>query len=160
MSPPCTTTSDPRTRSSKHSSSNEAAKSPRAERFCSAAKRITARTLAAAFVDPVADIALDDGEAWVRFIASLINSTHPAMTLVTQGFFEQARRFTTLLEALHPDWPTEKVMFRLAQAMTLTFRVLGDLQGVQRTIAVSKTELSRAEVVRQLLDLVTAILRG
>jgi AcrR family transcriptional regulator len=125
-----------------------------------AAKRITARTLAAAFVDPVADIALDDGEAWVRFIASLINSTHPAMTLVTQGFFEQARRFTTLLEALHPDWPTEKVMFRLAQAMTLTFRVLGDLQGVQRTIAVSKTELSRAEVVRQLLDLVTAILRG
>lgn len=123
------------------------------------AKRITPRQLAAAFVDPVAEIALDDGAAWVRFTASLINSSHPTMTLVTQGFFDQARRFTALLEALHPGWPMATVMFRLSQAMTLTFQVLGDIEGVQRTIAVSKTDLSRAEVVDQLRDMVTAVLK-
>jgi AcrR family transcriptional regulator len=124
------------------------------------AKRLTARQLAEAFVGPVAEIALAGGDAWVSFIASLINSTHPAMTLVTQGFFEQARRFTALMHTLHPDWPATKILFRLSQAMTLTFQVLGDIEGVRRTIAVSKTQLSATEVVDQLLDLVTSILKA
>ncbi|WP_068269505.1 TetR family transcriptional regulator [Aldersonia kunmingensis] len=124
------------------------------------AETFTARQLAEAFVDPVAEVALSGGEAWVSFVSSLINSTHPAMTLVTHEFFEQARRFTKLLQTLHPQWPTAKVLFRLSQAMTLTFQVLGDIEGVQRTIAVSKTELSRTEVVEQLLDLVTASLEA
>ncbi|HJT90649.1 MAG TPA: TetR family transcriptional regulator [Mycobacterium sp.] len=123
-------------------------------------KRITARQLAEAFVVPVAEVTLAGGDSWVRFISGLINGTHPAMTLVTQGFFDQARQFTALLQQLHPQWPMAKILFRLSQAMTLTIHVLGDIEGVQRTIAVSKTELSRTEVVDQLLDLVTATLKA
>jgi AcrR family transcriptional regulator len=122
------------------------------------AEEFTARDLASAFVVPVVETTAAGGEAWVRFIATLINSTHPAMNQVTQGFFEQGRRFITLTERLHPDWPTTRTVFRLSQAMTATFRVLGDIPGVQRTIAVSNTELSRDDVVEQLLDWISATL--
>ena len=84
------------------------------------AEQFTARELASAFVIPVVETTQDGGAEWVRFIATLINSTHPAMSQVTQGFFEQGRRFIALTERLHPDWPTARLVFRLSQAMTAT----------------------------------------
>lgn len=122
------------------------------------AEQFTARELASAFVVPVVETTQAGGEAWVRFVATLINSTHPAMSQVTQGFFEQGRRFIALTERLHPDWPSARLVFRLSQAMTATFNVLGDIPGVQRTVAVTNTELSRADVVEQLLDWIAATL--
>lgn len=122
------------------------------------AARITPRQLADAFVVPVVETVESGGETWVRFISSLINGVHPAVELVSKGFFEQARRFIALTEQLHPNWTAIKVRFRLAEAMTLTFQVLGDIAGVQRTMGLAGTELTRADVIAELSDLVTAML--
>lgn len=118
------------------------------------------RGLAEAFVTPVAEMALSDGNTWVRFIAGILGSSHPALAFVTDAFTDQAVRLTTLLEAICPDESREAVRFRLAQAMNLTFRVLGDVDSVQDTLALSGVELSPAQVVDQLLDVVTSILAG
>ncbi|WP_346384662.1 TetR family transcriptional regulator [Nocardioides sp.] len=121
---------------------------------------LTARGLAEAFVTPVAEMALSDGNTWVRFIAGILGSGHPALAVVTGAFTEQALRLTGLLEAIVPGESRETVRFRLAQAMSLTFRVLGDVDGVQDMMALSGVELSPQQVVEQLLDVVTAILAG
>lgn len=121
---------------------------------------LTARGLAEAFVRPVADMALSDGNTWVRFIAGILDSGHPALTVVTGAFTEQAVRFTALLERICPDESRATVRFRLAQAMNLTFQVLGDIEGVQDTMTLSGVELTPEEVVEQLLDVVTSILAG
>lgn len=125
-----------------------------------AAGPLTARGLAEAFVTPVAQMALSDGHTWVRFIAGILGSGHPALAVVTGAFTEQAVRLTGLLERICPEASRENVRFRLAQAMNLTFRVLGDVDGVQDTLALSGVELSPEQVVEQLLDVVTAILAG
>jgi AcrR family transcriptional regulator len=125
-----------------------------------AAGPLTARGLAEAFVTPVAQMALSDGHTWVRFIAGILGSGHPALAVVTGAFTEQAVRLTGLLERICPEASRETVRFRLAQAMNLTFRVLGDVDGVQDTLALSGVELSPEQVVEQLLDVVTAILAG
>lgn len=122
------------------------------------ADTFTPRQLADAFVAPVVETVESGGESWVRFISTLINGTDPAMEVVSKGFFEQAIRFIALTERLHPDWTAAKVRFRLARAMTVTFQVLGDVPGVQRTVALAGTELSRGDVIAELTDLVTSVL--
>lgn len=121
---------------------------------------LTTRGLAEAFVRPVAEMALSEGSTWVRFIAGILGSSHAALAVVTGAFTEQAIRFTTLLERTCPSASKETVRFRLAQAMDLTFRVLGDVDGAQDTLALSGVELSPEQVVDQLLDVVDAILSG
>lgn len=121
---------------------------------------LSARGLAEAFVRPVADMACSAGATWVRFIAGIMGSGHPALSVVTEGFTPQALRFTAMLETIYPQVPAETIRFRLAQAMGLTFRVLGDIDGVQDTLALSGAELTPTQVVDQLLDVVTAILAG
>lgn len=123
-----------------------------------AADTLGARELADAFVVPVAETADAGGEAWVRFISMLSKGSHPAMETVSRGFFAQGRRFIALTERLHPQWSPARVRFRLSQAMTVTFDVLGDLAGVQRTLSLSETRLSREQVVEELTGMVTAIL--
>jgi AcrR family transcriptional regulator len=123
-------------------------------------KKVSARGLAEAFVVPVAQMADSGGQAWVRFIAGLISSGHPALSIVTHGFFDQARRFQVLLSKVHPDWSDGTLLFRLSQAMYLTFRVLGDVPGVQSTLAAAGVRINQDEIVGQLIDLVTAQLSG
>ena len=123
-------------------------------------KKVSARRLAEAFVMPVAEMADSGGHAWVRFIAGLISSGHPALSIVTHGFFDQARRFQVLLGKVHPDWSDGTLLFRLSQAMYLTFRVLGDVPGVQSTLAAAGVRINQDEIVDQLIDLVTAQLSG
>ncbi len=118
--------------------------------------KATARGLAEAFVVPVAEMADSGGQAWVQFIAGLINSRHPALSVVTHGFFDQARRFQLLLSKVHPEWSDATVLFRLSQAMYLTFRVLGDVPGVQATMAGAGVRVDHDEIAAQLIDLVTA----
>ena len=121
-----------------------------------AADAVTARGLAEAFAVPVADLAAGGGAAWVRFIANLISTGHPALDVVTQGFFDHGTRFRALVERLHPDWPARTVVFRLSQAMSLTFRVLADVDTIRSTVAVGGVDIGRDEVVSELLDLLTA----
>ncbi|MBF6327670.1 TetR family transcriptional regulator [Nocardia transvalensis] len=121
---------------------------------------VSARGLAEAFVVPVWEMATGAGAAWVKFIAGILGSGHPALSIVADGFTEQAVRFTALLESVFPTLPRHTVRFRLAQAMTLTFQVLGDVHHTQNLLAISGVRLTPDQVLTELLDVVTAILSG
>ncbi len=124
------------------------------------ADELDVQMLAEAFVRPVLEMVSSGGVAWVTFIAGILSSGHPALSVVTDGFVQQGRRFTALLERIYPDLPARTARFRLTQAMTLTFQVLGDLEGVRGMLAFSGAELTQAEVFEELIDVVTAILAG
>jgi AcrR family transcriptional regulator len=124
------------------------------------AEAVDVQMLAEAFVRPVLEMVNSGGVAWVTFIAGILSSGHPALTVVTDGFVQQGRRFTALLERIYPDLPSRTARFRLTQAMTLTFQVLGDLEGVRGMLAFSGADLTPAEVFEELIDVVTAILAG
>lgn len=117
---------------------------------------VGARDLAEAFAIPVAELAAGGADAWVRFIANLIGSNHPALDVVTQGFFDHGTRFRALVERLHPEWSDRTVVFRLSQAMSLTFRVLADVEAMRATLAVGGVDVGRDDLVAELLDLLTA----
>ncbi|WP_445167398.1 TetR/AcrR family transcriptional regulator [Mycolicibacterium sp. Dal123E01] len=119
------------------------------------AKTITARGLAEAFAIPVAELSEAGGQGWIRFIANMIDSGHPALDIVTQGFFDHGTRFRALVSRLHPDWSSGTVVFRLSQAMSLTFRVLGNTDAVRATVAAGGVDMDGAQVLHELLDLLT-----
>ncbi|MBB5918212.1 AcrR family transcriptional regulator [Nocardia transvalensis] len=121
---------------------------------------VGARGLAEAFVVPVWEMAVGEGAAWVKFIAGILGSGHQALTTVADGFIDQAVRFTALLERRYPELPRHAVRFRLAQAMTLTFQVLGDVHQTQNLLAISGVRLTPDQVMSELIDVVTAILAG
>jgi AcrR family transcriptional regulator len=125
-----------------------------------AAAQVHVRLLAEAFVRPVVEMVGSGGAAWVTLIAGILSSGHSALSVVTDGFVQQGRRFTALLERVYPEVPARTARFRLTQAMTLTFQVLGDLDGVRGMLAFSGAELTPAEVFEELVDVVTAILAG
>ncbi|MBP2330351.1 AcrR family transcriptional regulator [Kibdelosporangium banguiense] len=116
----------------------------------------TARRLAEAVVRPIADA----DAAWVRFISGIIATGHPAMKTVARGFAHQGRRSTALLARICPAVPPATIRFRLAQAMTLAFHVLGDLDNAQGILALSGAPSTPDQIVEQLLDVITAILAG
>ena len=124
------------------------------------AKDLDVQMLAEAFVRPVLEMVNAGSVTWVKFIAGILSSGHPALETVTEGFIQQGRRFTMLLERIHPDLPARTARFRLTQAMTLTFQVLGDLEGVRDIMAFSGADLTPTEVFEELIDVVTAILAG
>ena len=117
---------------------------------------MTARGLAEAFAIPVAQLSAAGGDAWIRFISNMIATGHPALDVVTQGFFDHGTRFRALVEKLHPGWSKGTVVFRLSQAMSLTFRVLGNVGAVEATVAAGGIDMDADEVLRELLDLLTA----
>lgn len=124
------------------------------------AAEVNVRVLAEAFVRPVVEMVNSGGSAWVTLIAGIMSGGHPALSVVTEGFVQQGRRFTALLERICPTISPRTARFRLTQAMSLTFQVLGDVDGVRGMLAFSGAELSRAEVFDELIDVVTAILAG
>lgn len=125
-----------------------------------ASGEVSARLLAEAFVRPVAELASSGEAAWVTFIAGIIGSGHPALSMLVGGFRAQARRYIVLMQRLDPGLPLRTVRFRLTQAMSLTFRVLGDLDGSQGLLSLSGPRLTPDEVAGELTDVVTAIIAG
>jgi AcrR family transcriptional regulator len=120
----------------------------------------TARGVAEAFVRPVADLALAGDDAWVRFVHRIVAERHPAFTLLDDTFAPQAVRIGALLQRISPDADLVTVRFRLAEAMTTTFRVLGDLDAVTRAVRPRGARVADEVLVAQLIDLVTAVLQG
>jgi AcrR family transcriptional regulator len=116
--------------------------------------------LAAAFVRPVAELALGGDESWVRLVDRIVSARHPALEALTESFAPQGARMVALLGRLRPDATPATVRFRLAQAMTLTFRVLADLDGARDTVARGGAHLSPAEIVGELTGVVASILGG
>jgi len=124
-----------------------------------ATETITARTLAEAFALPVAEMGRSGARAWIRLVANIIDEGGPTLDVVTEGFFDHGTRFRALTEKLHPDWHAAAVVFRLSQAMALTFRVLGNIDGVRATVTAGGIQLDDEEVIAELVDLLTALLR-
>lgn len=120
----------------------------------------TARGVAEAFVRPVADLALAGQDAWVRFVHRVVAERHPAFVLLDETFAPQARRIGVLVERVSPGVDLDTVRFRLAEAMTTTFRVLGDLDATARAVRPRGARIPDEVLVEQLVDLVTAVLQG
>lgn len=120
----------------------------------------TTRGVAEAFVRPVADLALAGDDAWVRFVHRVVAERHPAFALLDETFAPQALRIGALVQRLIPDADLVTVRFRLAEAMTTTFRVLGDLDAVARAVQPRGPRVSDEVLVAHLVDLVTAVLEG
>lgn len=125
-----------------------------------AAPAPSARGIAEAFVRPVADLALAGDDAWVRFVHRVVAERHPAFALLDATFAPQAVRIGALVQRVSPDADLVTVRFRLAEAMTTTFRVLGDLDAVARGVRPRGPRVSDEVLVDHLVDLVTAVLEG
>ena len=118
------------------------------------------RALAEAFIQPVLDVIADGGGDWVRVIGQLLASNDAALSPISESFLARNARFVELLGRLDPPPSPAAVGFRLSQAMTLTLNVLGNLDRTRSLLSGDNPGWSDEEVVRQLLDVVTAVLAG
>ncbi|KAA9166405.1 TetR/AcrR family transcriptional regulator [Amycolatopsis acidicola] len=119
-----------------------------------------ARALALAFIQPVLDLVESGGGDWVRVIGQLLETNDPALTPISETFYERNARFVDLMSRLEPRPDEDTIAFRLTQAMGLTLRVLGDLDRVRALMAGAGAAWTARQVVAQLTDVVTAVLAG
>jgi AcrR family transcriptional regulator len=119
----------------------------------------TLRDLAEAFVMPLARMAAAGDIEWIRLVAGVTNSGHPAIAVIDDEFAEQTTRLGRLLRRIRPGLDPVGVRFRLTVAMTLTYRTLGDLSDLRiRVAAPGKQYVSEERLLAELIDAVTAIL--
>lgn len=84
--------------------------------------------LAEAIVAPVAALALRGEDGWIRLVNSIVATRRdPGWTLLNETFAPQADRLAAVLLRIHPDLRRATVRFRMAEATSMPFRVLGDL---------------------------------
>lgn len=117
--------------------------------------------LASAIVEPVAALALRGEDSWIRVVA-LIGGAHrePGWTMLNKTFAPQARRLAAVLRRIDPSLRRSTVRFRMAEATSMCFRVLGDLAFVRTNTGTPSHPTPAADVVEDLLDAVAAILAG
>ncbi|MGO4255655.1 TetR/AcrR family transcriptional regulator [Marmoricola sp. RAF53] len=120
----------------------------------------TARSLAAAFIHPLLTLVESGGRDWVRMVAHLLSANDPALGPISTTFFDRNAAFVARVARLDPTAGPRTVAFRLAQAMSLTLRVLGDLERTQVLMAGDGEPWTPQEVTEQLLDLVASVLAG
>jgi len=117
------------------------------------------RDLAEAFVLPLARMAAAGDVEWIRLVAGVTTSGHPAIRVIDDEFAEQTTRLGRLLRRLRPGLDPVGVRFRMTVAMTLTYRTLGDLADLRvRVAAPGKPPVPEDRLVAELVDAVTAIL--
>lgn len=120
----------------------------------------TAAGLAEAFVRPVAEMVTAGNQAWVCFVHGILAARHPALAVLNETFAPSAHRISVVLHRIDPAAPTTTLRFRLAEAMTTAFRVLGDLDATGRNLSPHGEPLDDEVVVGELLATVTAMLAG
>jgi hypothetical protein len=86
-----------------------------------------------------------------------ITTGHPALATVAAAFAAQGRRITALHKRICPTVPPATIRFRLAQAMTLTFQVLGDLDNTQGILALAGARSGKVSPTEAIVTLRTAI---
>lgn len=117
--------------------------------------------LAATIVEPVAALALRGEDAWIRLVSRIATTRRePGWHLLNETFAPQADRIGRVLVRIQPDLRRSTVRFRIAEATSLCFRVLGDLEFVRRNVGSPSRPAPAAHVVADLLDAVAAILAG
>ncbi|WP_344833769.1 helix-turn-helix domain-containing protein [Actinocorallia longicatena] len=121
----------------------------------------TARGLAATLVEPVAALALSGDDTWVRLLNTIVTTRRePGWRILSETFEPQAVRLGLLLRRIRPALGPSTVRFRLAEATSLSIRVLGDLEFVRANVAHRSGPVPARAVVDDLLDAVEAVLAG
>lgn len=123
-------------------------------------REVDARSLALAFIRPVLDVIEGGGRDWVRLIGRLLATNDPALAPISQTFYDRNARFVDLITRLDPQVTTETIAFRLAQAMTMSLQVLGDVDRVRALMGGDDGEWKTDQVIDQLVDVVASILAG
>jgi AcrR family transcriptional regulator len=119
----------------------------------------TVQGLAEAFVLPLADMASAGDTAWIRLVAGVTATGHPALSVIDGEFAEQTARLGALLRRVRPELDQVAVRFRLTVAMTLAYRTLGDLDDLCRRVAgPGRTPVSQERLVGELVEAVAAVL--
>jgi AcrR family transcriptional regulator len=117
------------------------------------------RGLAEAFVMPLALMAAAGDVEWIRLVAGVTSTGHPAIAVIDEEFAEQTTRLGRLLRRIRPGLDPVSVRFRMTVAMTLTYRTLGDLADLRvRVAAPGRPPVSQERLVSELVDAVTAVL--
>lgn len=117
--------------------------------------------LAETIVHPVAALALRGEDAWIRLVNAIVTARRePGWTLLNASFAPQADRLAAVLLRLHPDLRRTTLRFRMAEATSMCFRVLGDLDFVRGNVGAPGRPAAADAVVAELVDAVAAILDG
>jgi AcrR family transcriptional regulator len=117
------------------------------------------RDLAEAFVLPLAGMATAGDVQWIRLVAGVTASGHPAIAVIDEEFAEQSARLGLLLRRINPGLDPVGLRFRLTVAMTLTYRTLGDLADLRtRVAAPGRPPVGDDRVVSELVAAVASIL--
>lgn len=115
--------------------------------------------LAEAFVLPLAEMAAAGDVEWIRLVAGVTSTGHPAMSVIDEEFSAQSDRLGLLLRRINPGLDAVGRRFRLTVAMTLTYRTLGDLADLRtRVAAPGRPRVPDERLVRELVDAVAGIL--
>lgn len=142
---------------------SDAIRADREERLAAleSADRPDVDELAATIVEPVAALALRGEDAWIRLVSQIAGSRRePGWSLLNETFAPQANRIGRVLRRIEPDLRLSSVRFRIAEATSLCFRVLGDLDFVRANTGTPSRPASAAHVVDDLQNAVAAILGG
>lgn len=117
--------------------------------------------LAEAIVAPVAAAALRGEDGWIRLVNSIVATRRePGWTLLNETFAPQANRLAAVLLRIHPDLRRATLRFRMAEATSMAFRVLGDLAFVRTNVGSAARPAAVDSVVADLTDAVAAVLDG
>lgn len=142
---------------------SDAIRADREERLAAleSADRPDVDELAATIVEPVASLALRGEDAWIRLVSQIAGSRRePGWSLLNATFAPQANRIGRVLRRIDPDLRLSSVRFRIAEATSLCFRVLGDLEFVRGNVGTPSRPAPAAQVVEDLENAVAAILAG
>lgn len=117
--------------------------------------------LAAAIVAPVAALALRGDDGWIRLVNSIVATRRaPGWSLLNETFAPQADRLARVLLRIHPGLRRATLRFRMAEATSMPFRILGDLAFVRANVGSASRPAAVDSVVVDLTDAVAAILDG
>lgn len=119
------------------------------------------RALAEAIVLPVAELALRGEDAWIKLVNDIVAARRdPGWRLLNETFAPQADRLAAVLLRIQPGIGRTTIRFRMAEATSMCFRVLGDLTFVRSNVGGPDRPASAEVVVEHLVDAVAAILDG
>lgn len=144
-------------------SRSDAIRADREERLSAleSADRPDVDELAATIVEPIAGLALRGEDSWIRLVGQIASTRRePGWALLNETFAPQANRIGRVLRRIDPDVRLSSVRFRIAEATSLCFRVLGDLEFVRANIGSPARPAPASHVVEDLQNAVAAILAG
>jgi AcrR family transcriptional regulator len=122
------------------------------------ATRVSARDIAAVWVRPLAELALDpDRRAYLGFLAVLHSGGPEMRDLAVDVFRRQQEDFDTLMQRALPEITAAERWFRLSLAIDATIRVLADVERAAQPWR-STGGIDAETLVDQLVAVVASIL--